>query len=158
MLGAKTKIVVLGLVSLIAYASAWAETLEGQVVGVVDGDTIKVLDKMHKQYKIRLDQIDAPELHQPFGQRAKQYLSSLVYKKKVNIEWHDKDRYKRILGTVYYQGNNINYQMVEAGYAWAYTKYLRDGIYKTAQQRAKQQRLGLWREKETIPPWEWRRK
>ena len=49
-------------------------TLTGKVVGVHDGDTLTLLVN-EKQYKVRLDGIDAPELGQDFGTRAKQALS-----------------------------------------------------------------------------------
>ena len=44
-----------------------AEVLNGAVVGVSDGDTITVLDKSNKEYKVRLMGIDAPEKSQAFG-------------------------------------------------------------------------------------------
>ena len=47
------------------------------------GDTVTLLVDGHVQHKIRLSGIDAPEKAQPFGNRAKQRLSSLVYGKTV---------------------------------------------------------------------------
>lgn len=38
-----------------------AETIEGRVVGVSDGDTLTLLDDSRTQFKIRLAAIDAPE-------------------------------------------------------------------------------------------------
>jgi endonuclease YncB( thermonuclease family) len=75
---------------------ALAETIEGKVVAVSDGDTITVLDRTHRQIKIRLSGIDAPEKKQAFGQRSKQNLSGLVFNKEVRVEWHKRDKYKRI--------------------------------------------------------------
>lgn len=152
------KKILLLMVGMVANISILAKTLNVEVVGIVDGDTIKVIDDSSVQYRIRLDQIDAPETRQAFGQKSKQYLSALIYRKKVAVEWDSKDRYGRLLGTIYYQGKNINYQMVKDGYAWAYTKYLRDDSYRVAQSYAQQNRLGLWREANPIPPWEWRQK
>ena len=39
----------------------------GRVVGVHDGDTLTVLTAGNVQIKVRLVEIDAPELKQPFG-------------------------------------------------------------------------------------------
>ncbi len=50
---------------------ATAETLTGQVVGVHDGDTLTLLVAGNRQVKVRLAGMDAPELKQPYGQRAK---------------------------------------------------------------------------------------
>lgn len=59
--------------------SAFAETILGRVVGVSDGDTITVLTRQHKQIKVRLASIDAPEMAHPFGQRSKESLSGLCF-------------------------------------------------------------------------------
>ncbi|WP_231552524.1 thermonuclease family protein [Oligella urethralis] len=42
-----------------------AEWIQGKVVGVSDGDTVTVLDAGKQRYRIRLDQIDAPESNNP---------------------------------------------------------------------------------------------
>lgn len=49
------------------------------VVGISDGDTIKVLCGIDDEEKVRLLQIDAPEKKQAFGTQAKQTLSDLEY-------------------------------------------------------------------------------
>lgn len=149
--------ILLLIIGVVVSVPIFAKTLQAEVVGIVDGDTVKVLDVGKVLHRIRLDQIDAPEIRQAFGQKSKQHLSALIFRKKVAIVWDSKDRYGRILGTIYYQGENVNYQMVKDGYAWAYTKYLREQEYRVAQSYAQQNRLGLWREANPIPPWVWRR-
>ena len=57
---------------------AGTHQMEGRIVGVNDGDTITLLDATHRQHKIRLDGIDAPELRQPFGRASKQQLAAQV--------------------------------------------------------------------------------
>jgi hypothetical protein len=71
--------------------------------GVADGDTITVLDADRQQHKIRLQGIDAPEKAQPFGQRSKESMSTLVFGKDVRVEWEKRDKYKRIVGKVWVQ-------------------------------------------------------
>lgn len=149
---------ILGMVLLLVVTSSQAATVSVKVVGITDGDTITVIDHTKKSYKVRLDQIDAPERHQAYGNRAKQHLSTLIYNKTVMMDWTAKDRYGRLLGTLFYQGNNINYQMVADGYAWAYTKYLRDKIYLDAQKIAQSRHRGLWNDEHPIPPWDWRKR
>ena len=73
---------------LLFAASAGAAELRGNVVGVSDGDTITVLDQTRKPRKIRLVGIDAPEMRQPYGTRARQNLSALVFGKPVVVVWH----------------------------------------------------------------------
>lgn len=53
-----------------------------------------VLDAAQRQHKVR------PEKAQHFGNRAKQYLSDLIYQKEVDVEWRKYDRYGRIVGKI----------------------------------------------------------
>ena len=71
-------VVLLGL--LVTNANA-TFVLQGLVIGVSDGDSITVLDSDKRQHKIRLQGIDAPEKAQAYGQKSKESLSKLVYKK-----------------------------------------------------------------------------
>ena len=151
---------------------ALAETLTGTVVGVADGDTITVLDANHEQHKIRLAGIDAPEKAQPFGQRSKENLSRLVFSKDVRVEWEKRDKYKRIVGTVWVQPVSCptcpktldaGLAQLTVGLAWWYRKYAKEqspeaaGRYEFAEQEARAKRVGLWADGQPIPPWDWRK-
>jgi len=61
---------VLLLCLLLASLSAQAE-FTAKVVGITDGDTIKVLDENNTQHKIRFAGIDAPEPKQSWGARSR---------------------------------------------------------------------------------------
>ena len=63
-----------------------AKDITGIVVSVADGDSITVLSAENKQFKIPMAAIDSPEKAQAFGQRSKQHLSDLVYKKEVRVQ------------------------------------------------------------------------
>ena len=89
------------LIPLLLPCLTLAQSFEGRVVGVADGDTITVLTEGNKQVKVRLAEIDAPEKAQPFGQKSKQYLSDMVFNKQVRIDQQDLDQYDRIVGRVY---------------------------------------------------------
>ena len=134
------------------YASLFA--FNGKAVSIHDGDTITVLQNK-QQIKVRLFGIDAPELKQPYGKKSKQFLANLIAGQMVEVEENGKDRYKRTIGTVYLGSADINAQMVANGYAWAYRKFSKK--YTPQESQAKKQGLGLWRDKEPTPPWEWRR-
>lgn len=140
-------------------SSVFAETLHGRVVAVADGDTITILTVQKEQIKIRLTEIDAPEKDQPYGQKSKQALSDLVFKKDVSISSNGKDRYGRTLGRVFINDKDVNMHMAANGYAWAYTKYLTDPSIKEAENKARDSSLGLWglQADQVMPPWEWRR-
>ena len=57
-----------------------------QVISIQDGDTIEVLYDNHPE-RIRLQGIDCPEKHQPYGNNAKHAISALVFGKEVTMSW-----------------------------------------------------------------------
>lgn len=148
---------------LLAHGFATAETIQGKVVRVADGDTIMVLDQAKTQHKIRLSGIDAPEKGMPFGQKSKQHLSDLVAGRMVMVETIKVDRYKRNVGKVLLDGQDANLAQVEAGFAWHYKAYQREQspadrhVYSQAEERAREAKKGLWLDREPEPPWEWRK-
>jgi endonuclease YncB( thermonuclease family) len=139
-------------------ASAFADPITARVVGVHDGDTITVLTPDKRQIKIRFAEIDAPELSQPYGKKAKQLLSLMVFGKDVSITPVTTDRYRRIVARVFQGNSDINLAMVQAGAAWAYRQYLTDPSLLEAESEARNARTGLWalQPDQITPPWEWR--
>lgn len=134
-------------------------TFSARVVGVTDGDTVKVLDEHNDQHTIRLAEIDAPERGQPWGSRSKEALSALVFGKVVLVQKIDTDRYGRIVGRLLSDGRDVNRVMVEQGAAWAFRRYLTDETLIEVEARARLDRVGLWSlsEMQTVAPWDWRR-
>lgn len=137
---------------------AHAADFRGKVVGVVDGDTIKVM-REGNEVKILLAGIDCPEKKQPFGRRAKNYTYGLAFGQVVRIKEKATSKYGRIIADVILpEGINLNQQLVWAGLAWWYRKQAPDDSrlaeMETKAQKAKR---GLWADKTPIPPWEWRR-
>jgi endonuclease YncB( thermonuclease family) len=135
----------------------------GKVVHIADGDTLTVLDRENVQHKIRLHGIDAPEKAQAFGTKAKEALAEKVHEKTVRVVWKEKDRYGRIVGDVWLPDRagerNINIEMVRDGWAWWYRTYApRSKALESAETQARTERLGLWRDREPEPPWEFRKK
>lgn len=143
--------------------AAQADTLYGRVIGIADGDTLTILDANREQHRIRLAGIDSPEKKQPFGQASKQSLSDLAYGRDVDVEWNKADRYGRIVGKVLVSGVDANLTQIKKGMAWHYKKYEGEQsvadrrAYAAAEDRARQQRQGLWREELPIAPWDWRK-
>lgn len=133
-----------------------AQTLMGKIIRVSEGDTVVLLDRDNAQHKIRLHGIDAPETGQPYGDESKEYLSDLIADKTVTVDVKGKDQYKCVLGVIYLGNTNINAEMIRSGYAWNY-KYSKDKYYIKLQEKAKEQKKGLWKDKNTIDPWQWRK-
>lgn len=144
------------LSSTVAFAGG--DNLEGRVISVHDGDTITILDATKHQTKIRLAEIDAPELDQPYGNKSKQMLSDLVFGKDVTVKVQTIDKYGRTVGRIYQSDTDANLTMVKQGGAWAYRKYLTDDTILAAEESAKAAGAGLWglQDDQRVPPWEWR--
>ncbi|TRZ93892.1 MAG: nuclease [Rhodocyclaceae bacterium] len=162
---------VLGL--LLQAGPTVADTVAGRVSGVSDGSTVAVVDKAKVQHKVRLAAIDAPEAMQRFGKESKQHLSDLILGKEVTVEWHQRDRFGRIVGKVTLRTPpcptcpktlDAGLAQLEAGLAWWDRESRRQqsledqGYYEYAEFDAKARRIGLWQDAAPLPPWEWRKK
>lgn len=139
-------------------STAIPDNFNGKVVGIKDGDTIEVLYE-GKSQTIRLVDIDCPEKKQAFGTKAKQFTSDFCFNKEVRVESNGKrDRYKRILGTVFADNKNLNEELVKAGLAWHYKKYSDKQTYANLENTARENRIGLWADINPTPPWNYRKK
>lgn len=164
----RTKFLLLIILLLVAlFVGSWAKrysaspnsihSINAKVVGVTDGDTITVLDDNNVQHKVRLLGIDAPERNQAFGTQSKKALSDKIFGKRVNVEWYETDRYKRIIGSIWYDSRWINMEMVQDGMAWHYKQFNKSEFLEDAEIRAKFLKRGLWADANSIPPWEFRK-
>ena len=133
-------------------------TFTGKVTSVADGDTIVVSINNSKQYRIRLNGIDAPESKQAFGDKARDALSEKVMGKQVTVVWGKIDEYQRLLADIYSGSDLVNLNMVLEGWAWHYTYYSKNPKLAAAHASAKNSRKGLWAGKNPVAPWEWRKK
>lgn len=146
----------------VAVSNSIQLVIEGKVINVHDGDTITVLDQNNKKFHIRLQGIDAPELKQEFGSVSQQNLSRMVLGKQVTIVWTKVDKYRRTVGTIKLNGQDMNIEQVKAGMAWHFKKYEdeqepQDRVtYAAAEQQARAAKLGLWKDPNPTVPGEWR--
>lgn len=161
------------LFSIASHAGQHAENC--MIVGVVDGDTVTARctgPASPEQIRVRLHGIDAPEKRQPFGMRAKQALSGMVFGKPARLDCVDIDRYARRVCKVMVapasapggpKTLDAGLAMVTVGMAWWYRSYGREqspeerGQYEFAEFEAKARRVGLWRDLKPTPPWSWRK-
>ena len=138
--------------------------LTGTVVKVSDGDTATVRDRDSKRHTIRLFAIDAPENGQDFSQPSKSNLSSLILNKPVCVAIIEKDQYRREVGIIYLDGDDVNLAQVSAGLAWHYKNHQHQQsatdrwMYSKAEDQARSASRGLWKQSATaVPPWEYRK-
>jgi len=122
----KTRIATIFLILIFSLSVSASDIIEGRVVGVHDGDTVTLLLDGNQQLKVRLAQIDAPELDQAFGQQSKQSLSDMVFNKTIKVEKETIDKYGRTVGTLIVDSLDANKEQVKRGMAWVYKQYLHD--------------------------------
>src|SRR5262245_47734392 len=133
------------LLSTLAFIAlpGFAETLQGKVVQVSDGDTLTLLVE-RKQVKVRLSEIDAPEMGQAFGKRSKESLGQLCGQHLAVVNTSGKDRYGRVIGRVACGGVDANAEQVRRGMAWVFDRYVTDRSLYALQDQARHARAGLW--------------
>ena len=143
---------------LLLLTSLESKDIIGKVIGIIDGDSIKVLEYLDsgklKIHKVHLENIYAPTKGQPFSKTSKQTLSKLIFNKWVYIKADKQDRYGNYIGTVYAENLNINQEQIKLGMAWVYRKYCNDSMYYVLEEEARNNFIGLWSKPNPIPPWD----
>jgi endonuclease YncB( thermonuclease family) len=146
------------IISLAISSKIIAAELSG-FPNIIDGDTIKILNK-----RIRLHGIDTPEKKQicfkdskkyNCGKKATNALTKKIDRNRVVCKIQDRlDRYKRYIGVCFVGEINLNKWMVRNGYAVAYRRYSKE--YVKDEDYAKKNKLGLWSGKFMYPE-KWRK-
>jgi len=137
------------LIFILFILTGCVNNLEGPffVERVIDGDTLQ----LESGTRIRFSGINTPEISQEqcYAKEAKDFLSQIegemVYLEKDEL---DKDKYGRSLRYVYSGEINLNFLLVEKGYAKAYDKFSSSTKYfdkiKQIEDKAKIEQRGLW--------------
>jgi len=141
---------------------------QSEVVRVTDGDTIVIASaEGKKNMTCRLYGIDSPETPkrdrkgQPYSKEAGKELRQLIYGQKVEVITTGEKTHGREVCIIKKDGKDINLEMVRRGYAWAYRKHLKSPYaseYIEAENRARDQKLGIWQEDNPLPPWEFKKR
>lgn len=128
--------------------------LAGRVVAVPAGDTLVLEDGRRTRWTVRLRGIEAPGAGQPGAAEARARLRTLVGEASVRVENPVRTRAGHVNGTVWpdrpdwgekgVRTDSVNYRMVREGYARA-RRTGGDPRLTAAQNRAKAERLGIWR-------------
>ena len=134
-----------------------AQRFTVKVVGISDGDTFTAINNDNLQLKIRIYGIDAPEKRQAFGNKSKEFLSSLIFGKSITINVQSQDSWGRYIAYVYTpEGKDVSLLMLQAGMAWHFDKYDNTTSYSTAETAAKRDKKGLWIDTNPVAPWDFR--
>ncbi len=135
-----------------------AASLDCRVTGIADGDTFSCVDATGEHIRVRLAEIDSPELKQPYGSQARQALASQVFGKTVTLTVKGRDDRGRTLARVKAGDRDINSELVRTGSAWVNRGHLDDRTLLNMEAVARELGRGLWSlpKADQQPPWEWR--
>ena len=131
------------------------------VLAVTDGDTLKVRCDGVEPLAVRVALIDAPESGQAHGRASGQSLRKLCLHTRAWVQPQTVDRYGRTVAHVQCRGKDAAHHQVERGMAWAYRAYPGKDAARFArllvdEEHAQASARGLWRNANSIPPWQWR--
>lgn len=120
-----------------------------------DGDTLEVALATGRRVRVRLADIDAPELDQPLGKASRAALARLVKNKELWLARRGRDVYGRLVCRVLVDGQDVALPLLETGMAYALpgAPYR----YRRAQRKARGVRAGVWSLPARTLPWQHRR-
>ena len=125
------------------------EVFSATVTAVPDGDTVTI-SAPSEQKTVRLVGIDAPEMTQPGGPEAREFLSGLVLGKRVTV------RLKSVaerLARIEVGGTDVSAAMIRGGMAWYCARYADDPELTNGETDARAAKRGLWSRPAPTPPW-----
>lgn len=115
-----------------------------RIVRVIDGDTY-VLRKGNSDFTVRLLNIDAPELKQPFGYLSFVYVNQLLKGKIIQYDSVKKDVYGRTLIHAWLNSKRVDSLIIRNGWAWHYQTYSNDTMLYQCMITAISEKIGLWK-------------
>jgi endonuclease YncB( thermonuclease family) len=148
------------LFTIAGHAYSDDHQLPGRVLRVIDGDSL-ILDVRGSHYRIELADIDAPELNQPWGRAAADWLHRSLTGSFAVVHWTGKVDDHQVVGKLISRNRDIALELLHEGLAWCsqgvVTEFPDQGRpYREAEAGARQAHRGLWSDEQAIPPWEWR--
>ena len=129
------------------------------IVSVGDGDSLSARCGAQPVQHVRIAAIDAPELRQAYGARARQHLAQLCLRQQARLAPQGHDKYGRLLAQVSCRGRDAGQAQVVAGLAWVHPSQVKaHPALARAAVRARQARVGLWAQRRPLAPWKYRQR
>ncbi|WP_434779343.1 thermonuclease family protein [Neisseria sp. Ec49-e6-T10] len=165
---------------LLFLSLAQAESYYCKVNDVIDGNNLICQKDHSNNIKIKICQTEAPELTQPFGEEAKNFLTEWLLNKEVYIQTYKETGNQTVYANVILEGKvsiDISIALLEMGLAWNspfchrdefdseqtpihlydQPKIFKNSFYHRKESQAKEKKLGLWSTSNPTPPWKWRK-
>jgi len=121
---------------------------QGTVTRIIDADTVELNNKT----SVRLNGVSCPEKNEKFSKEAIDYLTQTALNQSVTLDYQPNyatDAWNRTVAFVFINDTHLNEQLIRQGYCTA-TIYKKRAKLKyqdeffTAQDQAKQEKLGRW--------------
>lgn len=157
-----TRALALLMLPLIISISASATDLSGQVIEVIDGNTISLKSLSHT-IKVRLLAVAPPEPSQPYAEVARQHLTDLILRKFVVVRYTGIGDRGYLVGRILLEQGDVNAQMLRDGVAWYYQPEATNlseadrELYSACEKAARSERRGLWQDQAPVAPWDFRK-
>jgi endonuclease YncB( thermonuclease family) len=112
-----TWVIIAGSLWLFAflYSRRWQRM---RLITIIDGDTFMAVDVRGKRHKLRLQDVDCPELSQRNGPEARAFVQAKVGKDYVRVQLRGRDRYARHLARIRVGHEDLALALVKAGLAY----------------------------------------
>ena len=152
------------LLCFMTTAVAEDRDFSGTVRRIFDGDSFLVQPaqtqgKKH-QVDVRLQDIDAPEKSQPYGNAARAALVEIIADRNVFVDVIETDRYGRKIVRVYREPDRLDVikALVRDGHVWVYRRKVNDASLIELEDAARAAHRGIWAlpEEDLMPPWQYR--
>ena len=157
-----------------------AFVLNGVVTKIDDGDSLSLRVKNGVTFRVRLSDIDSPEIAhkagqnfkcrcdplkerigQLFGTEARNALKALApLGASIHAKCYELDIYGRSVCHAFVNGVNLNLEMLKRGWAMVFRKsaWVRDQESYSAEKTAKEAGLGVWQQDKPVYPGDWRKR
>jgi endonuclease YncB( thermonuclease family) len=131
----------------------------GIVVQIVDGDSL-IIRVNRENRRIALYGIDCPENNQVYGNAAQYWVNMLVFHKEVRVRAIPPENFRQTPALIYFgEDRCLNQELVLAGLAWVDRRSCQRPECRRwidGEESARRAGVGLWKDREPMPPWKWR--
>jgi endonuclease YncB( thermonuclease family) len=131
-------------------------TVNGRVLSVTDGDTIRVRLDSGKTVVVRFQGIDTPEYREPFSTAARNATRVMMLDRIVALKGMDVDPYSRLVARVIVPATaaspagaadpevDASVELVSQGLACHFLRYSSDPVLAAAERTARDRGRGFW--------------
>lgn len=139
----------------LAASPSWAD-FTARVMAVHEGDRLTLYHN-GKNEMVFLQDIDSPELKQPYGKQAKRATGAYIGGREVIVRGFKRDALGRITAEVLLpDGRNVGHELLKEGLAWWTRSKSSDRSLENMEELARASGKGLWADPNPVPPWKWK--